>query len=348
MVGMLVSRTSRAFSKRARERSRVAAHIARAEKFARENGPALDPLRSLVRALLLDALREYREEGTFPENHRRPCNTPVFVDERGTHCAVGHLLALSGERALVAKIAAERNLATVFELSDEPALVQWLDAIGLSLHEAELVQPFYSPACSTAAQCFCQPYTTFLTGATSMTANAVLDCTMTSANTARIDRIHGATTGHAVGDSINVRAFRGEPGARALVPVLSDGTQPRIATPSDDAGVAGLLAIGVGTDGTATCNGYGLNVPPVLVRARAQSVIAALTTNDCAGAMAVAEPSSTQRQCNGCACAVPARSARSEAPTATLSILLALVSALTVRRARRARRSPEARQIARE
>jgi hypothetical protein len=144
-----------------------------------------------------------------------------------------------------------------------------------------------------------------------------------------------------------VSAFRGEPGARALVPVRADGTQPIVARTAD-AGGPGFLAIGVSADGTATCNGYGLNVAPVLVRARAQAVIAGLTSDDCLAALPAAEPSSTQRQCNGCACVVPARGAASEAPSATLSALLALVAALTVRRAQRARRSAEARQVARE
>ncbi len=183
MVGMLFSRTGRAFSKRARERSRVAAHIARAERFASESAAALDPLRALVRDVLLRALREYREEGIFPENHRTGWHSPVFVDEQGTRCAVGHLLELSGE--------SERNLATVHQLADEPRLVQWLEAAGISLTEASLIQPGYAPTCSTAAQCFCAPYRirgapqSRYEGDGGVQTTAVLDCTLIETNTAR-------------------------------------------------------------------------------------------------------------------------------------------------------------------
>ncbi len=333
--------TSRANSKRARERSRVASHIARAEKLARENAPALDPLQSLVRALLLDALREYHEAGRFPHNHRRGCNTPVFVDEHETPCAVGYLLALSGQTQLVAKISSERNLATVHELSAEPALAEWLTAAGLSLREAEWIQPSYV-YCSSGAQCFCTPFSSpsmqdLLHNSHAMVAQAVLDCTMTGATTARIDQIHGTTTGHAVGDTLSIQAIRGTPGPRALVAVLSDGRQPTHWGPIPDGGPTPYIAIGVGADGYATCDEFVLGRS---ARAQASNVISALTSASCTASLNEAEPTITPMTCTrsgGCGCVVAAPDA---APAATLSILLALVTALTVRRARALRRSP--------
>lgn len=346
MVGMLRRRPSRAYTKRARERSRVAAHIARAEKIARENAPVLDPVRSLVRALLLQALREYREEGRFPKNHHTDRHTPVFVDEVGTHCAVGHLLALSGEGALVEKISAERNLATVHQLSDEPALAQWLRASGLSLAEAELIQPFYSPTCSSPTECFCAPYRTHSASQTRLESSdggalttAVLDCTLTAHDTARVDRIYGNTTGHSVGEIISVHLTSFAQQTRALVPVEQTGTQPLLWHNGADAGQTVYLALPVSADGTATCVGIGWG--GVLTHTQATTAISALISDNCAATFRSLDRSGDDRVCTGGSCTVPAPS-HTETPSATLSILLSLVSALVVRRARRARSSPRA------
>lgn len=311
MAGIALIHTRRAFSKRARERSRVASHLSRAEKFARENAPALDPSRALVRALLLRALREYREDGAFPQNHQRHCNTPVFVDDRGTRCAVGHLLALSGQAPLVDKISSERNLATVHQLSDELGLAQWLDAAGLSLEEAALIQPTYGPTCSSAAQCFCGHFYPVPAGdaGPAQSASAVLECTLLSRTSARVDVIHGTTTGHTVGSLVELPLFDGTLNGqttRILVPVLADGTQPqewtaRIAGP-------GVAALALEPDGTATCAQLAVN-SGVSVHARAQSVIAALRSDDCASTLAATDPRGNDRVCSGCACAGPGVSA---------------------------------------
>jgi hypothetical protein len=112
------------------ERARIASHLARVEALLRAaDVSALGPLQVAVRARNLDALREYRQRGRFPHNHvvadRR---TPVFVDEHGTHCAVGYLIARSGHEALAQRIANTRNLARIADLADDPELLCWLDA----------------------------------------------------------------------------------------------------------------------------------------------------------------------------------------------------------------------------
>jgi hypothetical protein len=96
------------------------------------------------RAHHIQVLRAYRNRGVFPHNHQvagQP--VPVFIDEHGTHCAVGFLIAQSGHEALARRIAAERNLARVRELVDIPELVEWLEDAGLSVHEAARIQPAY-------------------------------------------------------------------------------------------------------------------------------------------------------------------------------------------------------------
>jgi len=126
------------------EAGRIQAHIARAEGFAaRRDVSHLTRAQRAARARELGRLEAYRLRGIFPENHVRPGRTPVFVDGRGVHCAVGQLLALDGETALVARIAATRNCARVRELADEPELVAWLDRNGLTLEEAARIQPTY-------------------------------------------------------------------------------------------------------------------------------------------------------------------------------------------------------------
>jgi hypothetical protein len=115
------------------ERRRVSAHISWAARWARRHPPRLDPLRSLVRLLLLDELERYRTRGTFPRNPGRPVPVPVFIDAHGTRCAMAHLLEFGGEAALVARVARERNYARVQELADEPRLLAWLAAAGLTL-----------------------------------------------------------------------------------------------------------------------------------------------------------------------------------------------------------------------
>jgi len=126
------------------EVARIQAHLARAEAFAaRRDLSRLTPAQRAARAREFVRLEQYRRRGEFPENRVRRARTPVFVDARGVHCAVGHLLALDGETALVARIAATRNLARVRELADESELVAWLDRNGLTLEEAARIQPTY-------------------------------------------------------------------------------------------------------------------------------------------------------------------------------------------------------------
>ena len=126
---------------------RIRAHLLQAEReLLVANVSSLSPRQLHNRARHIETLRRYREQGVFPHNHvvsdRR---VPVFIDEHGTHCAVGHLIAQSGKTQLARRISAQRNLARVPELTDERELVAWLDDAGLSLAEAARIQPTYGP-----------------------------------------------------------------------------------------------------------------------------------------------------------------------------------------------------------
>ena len=97
------------------------------------------------RVALLDTLRAYRDRGEFPHNYDFPGQAvPYFVDrETGTLCAVAHLMAASGRRDLVERVARANNNVWVPELAADSAFTGWLDASGLTLAEAARIQVPY-------------------------------------------------------------------------------------------------------------------------------------------------------------------------------------------------------------
>lgn len=298
----------------AAERRRVAQHIRRAERGARASTRPLDRVTQLVRGLLLGELERYRSEGRFPRNPGL-ARTPIFVDAHGTRCAMGHLLELGGEHALVARIARERNLAYVRELADEPRLLAWLAAAGLTVAEAAAIQPQY---CSTNSDCVCGgsfahvPYV--------VPARAVLEGTVLERDASRgdsvivIDQIHGEALGYAPGDQVTAYVGRANAGDRALVPV---------SVPSDEVEEGDRLGgVVIGTDGTYRCQSQGVRARDV----RDVDFIAAVTADSCAASLAAADSSWGRDSCageGGCA-------AGADAPS-TLGILLAVVSVIAAR-----------------
>lgn len=126
---------------------RVREHLTRVEAELRAaDVSALSSAQRAARERNVELLRGYRLAGIFPHNHTVAGRlAPVFVDEHGTHCAVGYLIARSGRDDIVAHIRALRNNATVPELADEPGLAAWLDRAGITLAEAARIQPAYGP-----------------------------------------------------------------------------------------------------------------------------------------------------------------------------------------------------------
>lgn len=262
----------------AAERRRVSAHIACAEGQTRKSTPLLDPLRQLVRRLLLDELERYRRRGRFPQNPgwcSQP--TPVFIDEHGTRCAMAHLLEAGGEHELVNKIARERNFAYVRELADEPRLRAWLAAAGLTVAEAAAIQPAY---CEVQSACICHDLPDWPVPAT-----AVLDATLLRSDpispgwTARIDAIYGDGLGLGVGDEISLVYLAGErataaPGDRVLAPI-----EHRLDPDGAETRPVGILL----HDGTYTCSTLAVRQAPALT---GEQLIAALRSDDCAQTLA--------------------------------------------------------------
>lgn len=98
------------------------------------------------RLQMLDVLRQYWQAGKFPRNTGHSVRQPYFVDQYGVACAVGYLLWLSGEQALVNRISSENNYAYVRELAVYPELIAWANDNGFQLEELAWIQPTYAPA----------------------------------------------------------------------------------------------------------------------------------------------------------------------------------------------------------
>jgi hypothetical protein len=100
------------------------------------------------RASLLETLRAYQVRGVFPHNYDFPGQAvPYFVDRKtGTLCAVAHLLASTGRRDIVDRVARADNNVWVPQLAADSAFTRWLDTNGLTLDEAAFIQvPYMQP-----------------------------------------------------------------------------------------------------------------------------------------------------------------------------------------------------------
>ena len=124
------------------ERTRLRLHFARVRLLLRA-APAPAGVCPAARARSLAQLEAYARAGRFPLHGGRGRRRPVFVDHVGTHCAVGHLLAVNGHADLVRGIQAERNYAFIPDLAPVPGLLPALSTLGLTAQEAALIQPTY-------------------------------------------------------------------------------------------------------------------------------------------------------------------------------------------------------------
>ncbi len=125
------------------------------------------------RSELISWLRDYRNAGRFPENDKFANRAmPFFRDSHGMLCAMAYLVDRSGRGDIVDHIAKTRNNAFIRELTDDPALVAWLDMSGLTVDEAARIQPQYGP-----------PYTVIITDEKRVSPNyAILSMGMSGAS----------------------------------------------------------------------------------------------------------------------------------------------------------------------
>lgn len=102
----------------------------------------LSDVQRVSRAHMIELLDGYRIAGKFPLNYYRGERIPVFIDEHGTHCAVGYLLMMTGHDDVAQRISKNDNYVWVKDLHD-PAVPGWQEASGLSFEELALIQGAY-------------------------------------------------------------------------------------------------------------------------------------------------------------------------------------------------------------
>lgn len=95
------------------------------------------------RSLLLTALKTYAEREVFPQNIYHNNRQPYFIDHKGTHCAVGYLMKVSGAEQLALQISKEHNYDYLPNIKTEGVL-NWATEHGFSLKELAWIQPGYS------------------------------------------------------------------------------------------------------------------------------------------------------------------------------------------------------------
>jgi hypothetical protein len=129
------------------EHLRLQTHLAYVEKLLRSRPrPSLTSDQRTRRSAMLNALRQYRTAGQFPQNTEVPGRTPVFMDKQGRLCAVGHLIAISAGRPLAKRIDVRYHLADVREM-EMPVIDQWAKRHGFTRRELAMIQPMYDGCC---------------------------------------------------------------------------------------------------------------------------------------------------------------------------------------------------------
>lgn len=108
------------------------------------------------RARQVERLREYREKGEFPagvaagtfaeeDPHRAEGRVHAFLAPNGALCALAHLIAASGRRDLVDRVAREQNDLCV-AVTRDPEVLAWVRGSGLTLEECVRIQePGFEP-----------------------------------------------------------------------------------------------------------------------------------------------------------------------------------------------------------
>lgn len=90
----------------------------------------------------LNHLNSYWKAGVFPINDYVNYTTPVFIDRKGTHCAVGYLMQQSGAEALAQSIDQNEKFAYVHQIKTK-GVAEWAKINGFSIEELAWIQPAY-------------------------------------------------------------------------------------------------------------------------------------------------------------------------------------------------------------
>ena len=117
-----------------------------------ENVTSLSALQQFRRHSIIESLARYETGNEFPHNYDFPdAPTPYFRDRKtGALCAVAHLLATTGRRDIVDRVARTDNNVWVAELAGDSAFVGWLASNGLSMADAAHIQVPYATSPTSA------------------------------------------------------------------------------------------------------------------------------------------------------------------------------------------------------
>ena len=185
------------------EVARLERWFTQAAAIVESHAPDLDAERAARRAELLNALADYVDGGLFPANPSRGW-APVFVDADDTRCAMAHLLEVTGDEALMRRVAATQNRAEVVDLIDDPELQAWLDWHGLTGAEAAAIQPAYPGP--TQPSCICEDNEYGDVRPPSSVLRLVRE-----GEALRVTEVFGAGERYAVGDTLAIADVRGTP-----------------------------------------------------------------------------------------------------------------------------------------
>jgi hypothetical protein len=97
------------------------------------------------RRYLLNKLKEYAVRGKFPINNFLPVKNPVFIDAKGTHCAVGFLMEQSGSEVLAQEINRNEKFAYIHQIKTN-GVGELAKNNGFSIDELAWIQPGYPPS----------------------------------------------------------------------------------------------------------------------------------------------------------------------------------------------------------
>ncbi len=138
-----------------KDEDRIAYHLELVVKTLQETAPeSLSKNTLKKRKDLLEKLADYAAAKQFPINKYHSTRQPYFIDPQGTHCAVGFLMAASGNEELAQQISQKYNYNYIHEMPVKK-ITPWANEYGFSIDELAWIQPGYPPT---------DPYTAFPNG----------------------------------------------------------------------------------------------------------------------------------------------------------------------------------------
>ena len=124
---------------------RIHFHLKTVIDYLSKNTPDNLPIEVQQKRLaLLQSLEHYADQKVFPKNIHHAERRPYFIDHQGTHCAVGHLMAVSGHSQLAQKIKSEHNFDYIKDIKTS-GVTEWATTNGFTIEDLAWIQPGYPP-----------------------------------------------------------------------------------------------------------------------------------------------------------------------------------------------------------